>query len=99
MPKTIERTCNLTLTRNQWAVLVSLLDHVAGDASMKVRMAIRAALTADLASASVSIERDCEKWISVIQLVNKQPMSFKGEYNRVIHAMTTQVSAAEFRNP
>lgn len=91
-----EPTCNLTLTRPQWAALVTLLGYVHGDVSVKVRQAINGALASDDGEA-VSIERDVEKWTTVLQLVNRVPLSFKREYNAVVQAMTIQLSAAMHR--
>lgn len=91
-----EPLCNLTLTRNEWAILVSLLDDVHGELSRSVRMAIRTALNTDLESDVVSLERDVEKWKTVLQLVIKVPKSFRREANAVVHSMTCQVSKAEF---
>lgn len=97
MPRTIaEPTCNLTLSRDEWAILVRLLDCVHGQLSVSVRMSIRTALNADLESAVVSIERDVDKWNTVLQLVSRVPLSFKREYNAVVKSMTVQVSRATF---
>lgn len=96
MPATAERYCNLTLTRNEWAVLVALLDNVPGDMSRKVRMAIREALNERPDAHRVSIDREVEKWAVVLQTVWTDAMRRKGEYNRLVQAMTVQISAAKF---
>jgi hypothetical protein len=96
MPSTVERHCNLTLTRNEWAVLVALLDNVPGDMSRAVRQCIRATLNAQPDLASVSIDRESQKWATVLHAVWPEAMRRKGEYNRLVRTMTPQISAAEF---
>ncbi len=96
MPSTTERFCNLTLTRNEWAVLVRLLDGVQGDMSRAVRQCIRAALNADPDQASVSIDRECDKWTGVVHAVYSDAMRRGGEFKRLVRTMTVQISAAMF---
>lgn len=96
MPATTERFCNLTLTRNEWAVLVRLLDTINSDMSRSVRQCIRAALNADTESAEVSIDRECEKWAGVLGAVYEEARRRRGEYSATTYKMTVQISAAQF---
>lgn len=96
MPKTAERSCNLTLTRNEWAVLVALLDNVRSEMSVQVRQCIRAALNAEPDSHRVGIDREVEKWATVQSAVWKDAMKRGGEYNAVAREMTVQLSASRF---
>lgn len=96
MPSTVERFCNLTLKRAEWAVLVELLEAVRSENSVKVRQVIREALSAEPDAVRVSIDREAEKWAGVLQLVWKDAMRRNGEFNRLVRTMTAQISAAEF---
>ncbi len=97
MPRTTaEPLCNMTLSRNEWSVLVRLLESTTHPCSIPVRQAIRTALNADLESASVTLERDLEKWKTVLQAVYAEALRRGGEYNRLLASMTEQISRAEF---
>lgn len=96
MPTATEPFCNLTLTRNEWAILIALLDNVQGDMSRAVRQAIRSALNAEPDAHRVSIYREADKWAGVLQAVWKDAMRRNGEYNRLVRTMTPQISAAKF---
>lgn len=98
MPRaTTEPLCRLTLYRNEWAVLVRLLECTTHPCSIPCRQAIRTALNADLESAAVTLERDIEKWKTVLQAVYGEAMRRRGEYSRLVGTMTEQLSAAEFQ--
>lgn len=96
MPQTAERFCNLTLSRAEWSALVKLLEQIRHPCSVGARQAIRDALNADPEAASVSIDRECEKWSTVLNAVWEVAMHGGPEGKRVVHAMTCQISAARF---
>lgn len=97
MPTATEPTCNLTLSRDEWAVLVALLDNVRTPLGAKVRQAIRGELDKHADVARVGIERECEKWCDVINAVTPHAFKRGGAYGRVWDAMTRQVADARFR--
>lgn len=90
MARTItEPHCNLTLTRAQWSTLIGLLDRKGTPPAAQVVLAIRAALKAEPDAARVSIDRECQKWIGVVQMVfNWMPLALCDE-------VRTQIQAAE----
>lgn len=100
MPRTAraEPRCNLTLTRTDWSVLIAMLDRDGRPAAMSARDAIRAELRDDPDSARVGIDRECQKWIGVEQLLFKQ-MCKSAEGKRLFREMRTQVQAAERTQP
>lgn len=90
MPRTItEPHCNLTLTRAQWSTLIGLLERNRTPQASAVVQAIRAALRDDPEAARVSIDRECQKWIGVVQLV------FKSMPKALYEEIRTQTQAAE----
>lgn len=90
MPRTFtEPRCNLTLTRAEWSTLIGLLDRKGTPQATSVVQAIRAALRDEPDAASVAIDRECQKWIGVEQMVfNWLPLKL---YER----MREQIQAAE----
>lgn len=95
MPRTtVEPRCNLTLSRADWSVMLAMLERDGRPGAIAVRDVVRAALRDDPDSARVSIDRECQKWIGVEQLLFKQ-MCKSREGGRLYDQMRTQVQAAE----
>lgn len=90
-----ERMCNLTLTRAEWSVLVSLLDRNRTPIAAQSKASILAYLRDNPDVASLSIDRTCEKWATVLNLVWNDATK-RAETRRVTTAITRQISASEF---
>lgn len=91
----VERSCNLTLSRAEWSVLVSLLDRVRDPVATQAKIAIADAIRAADGAADISLDRECQKWAGVLNSVWKVGMTSR-EGREVCGKMTTQISAAEF---
>lgn len=98
MPRTAtaERMCNLTLSRSEWSVLVSMLDRCRHPIASKAKAAIADQIRESDGAASISIDRTCEAWATVLNLVWNDGVKRGGETNRVCCSMTCQISAAKF---
>lgn len=95
MARTItEPHCNLTLTRAEWSVMLAMLERDGRPGAIAVRDVVRAALRDDPDAARVSIDRECQKWIGVEQMLFKQ-MCKSREGGRLYDEMRTQIQAAE----
>lgn len=72
-----EPSCNMTLTRSEWSVLVALLDWAvvshpwptSRDVAKGVRSAVLKALKDEPFAAEVAIPRETDKWAGVSSLV------------------------------
>lgn len=94
-PPKVEPRCNLTLTRAEWSVLVSLLDRVPHPIAAQVKIAIGDAIRDSDGAASFGIDRDCEKWSTVLNLVWNEGMK-RRDTRDVCGKMNVQLSAAQF---
>lgn len=92
MPATVERFCNLTLTRNDWSAFSDALHRTKNPACVKAANAINLALLS-VDGDRMSMDRELEKWKSVqgpaMKVATRQEM---GAMSRII----PQISAAEF---
>lgn len=93
MPTRTESRCCLTLSRAQWKLLDELLSATRHPVSVPCRQAIREALAKD-SSERVGIDRELDKWASVLSAVHDAGCRRGGEFNWLIREMVRQASAA-----
>jgi hypothetical protein len=95
--KSTERHCNMTLTREEWAVFVSILDRVRDPIAAQAKIGIADAIREADGAASISIDRDCERWGAVHNLAYRESERSRRKAEMdVCYRMTIQLSEARF---